>query len=61
MLVSHEVAAKQGVHFETGSTGLGFYFSNQVAQLHKNRDQRGTLAIENGGSLGGGCFVLSLP
>jgi K+-sensing histidine kinase KdpD len=61
MLVSHEVAAKQGVRFDTGSTGLGFYFSNQVAHLHKNRTQRGTLAIENGGSLGGGCFVLSLP
>jgi signal transduction histidine kinase len=61
MLVSHDVTAQQGVHFDTGSTGLGFYFSNQVARLHKNREQRGTLAIENGGSLGGGCFVLSLP
>jgi hypothetical protein len=29
--------------------------------LHKNGKRRGTLAIENGGSLGGGCFVLKLP
>lgn len=61
MLLSEEVAAQQGVRFDTGSTGLGFYFADQVARLHKSRQQRGTIAIENGGSLGGGCFVLLLP
>jgi signal transduction histidine kinase len=61
MLISDDPAQQQGVRFETGSTGLGFYFSSQVARLHKNRAQHGTLAIENGGSLGGGCFVLRLP
>jgi signal transduction histidine kinase len=61
MLVSEEVATQQGVRFDTGSTGLGFYFAEQVARLHKNRQLHGTLAIENGGSLGGGCFVLRLP
>jgi signal transduction histidine kinase len=61
MLASEDVTAAQGVSFETGSTGLGFYFCDQVARLHKNREKRGTLAIENGGSLGGGCFVLRLP
>lgn len=50
-----------GVNFSTGSTGLGFYFCEQVAHLHKNGNQRGTLRIENGGSLGGGCCILSLP
>lgn len=61
MLVNPDLAGDQGVSFETGSTGLGFYFSDQVARLHRNGSQRGALAIENGGSLGGGCFVLRLP
>jgi signal transduction histidine kinase len=61
MLFSEDLAANKGVNFASGSTGLGFYFSSQVAHLHKNGNRRGTLAIENGGSLGGGCFVLKLP
>ena len=61
MLRNQDLASDQGVSFETGSTGLGFYFSDQVARLHKNGRKRGSLAIENGGSLGGGCFVLRLP
>ena len=61
MLVQPDLAGEHGVRFETGSTGLGFYFSDQVARLHKNGRKRGALAIENGGSLGGGCFVLRLP
>jgi two-component system sensor histidine kinase SenX3 len=61
MLINQDIPTDQGVSFETGSTGLGFYFSDQVARLHKNGRKRGSLAIENGGSLGGGCFVLRLP
>lgn len=61
MLFSEEVAPELGVNFETGSTGLGLYFSSQVARLHKNSGKRGTLTIENGGAFGGGCFVLRLP
>jgi len=55
------VASDKGVNFSTGSTGLGFYFCEQVAHMHKNGSKRGTLHIENGGTLGGGCFVLTLP
>ena len=51
----------QGVDFDSGSTGLGFYFCAQVAGLHKSGGQSGQLRIENGGSLGGGCFLLRLP
>jgi signal transduction histidine kinase len=50
-----------GVNFSTGSTGLGLQFSRQVARLHQNAGVRGQLHIENGGALGGGCFVLTLP
>lgn len=54
-------AANQGVSFGTGSTGLGLYFSALVAQMHKNRGKVGAIRLENGGQLGGGCFVLRLP
>lgn len=61
MLQSPDPSSERGVRFDTGSTGLGFYFSDQVARLHKNGRRHGTLAIENGGSLGGGCFIVRFP
>lgn len=53
--------AAQGVNFRSGSTGLGLYFAREVAGLHQHRDCRGALRLENGGALGGGCFILELP
>lgn len=50
-----------GVNFSTNSTGLGLYFSREVARMHKNRGRIGDVHLENGGVLGGGCFVLRLP
>jgi two-component system sensor histidine kinase SenX3 len=61
MLQDDNVSANKGVSFSSGSTGLGFYFSSQVAGLHKNGAKQGSLAIENGGAYGGGCFVVRLP
>ena len=52
---------RTGVNFLTNSTGLGLYFSSEVAKMHKHRDRSGSLRLENGGTYGGGCFVLSLP
>lgn len=60
-MLAGAVSTEKSVDFSTGSTGLGFYFCEQVAQLHKNGQRRGTLHIENGGTLGGGCFVMTLP
>lgn len=54
-------AAAQGVNFRSGSTGLGLHFAREVASLHRHREQQGTLRLENGGALGGGCFILELP
>ncbi|MFZ3019559.1 MAG: HAMP domain-containing sensor histidine kinase [Gallionella sp.] len=54
-------AVNKGVNFASGSTGLGLYFSAMVAQLHQNRGKTGTMQLENGGTLGGGCFILRLP
>ncbi|MBV1776786.1 HAMP domain-containing histidine kinase [Burkholderiaceae bacterium DAT-1] len=42
-------------------TGLGLYFSEQVARLHKHHRRQGAVKLENGGTLGGGCFVITLP
>ena len=50
-----------GVNFLTNSTGLGLYFSSEVAKMHKHRERSGSLRLENGGAYGGGCFVLTLP
>lgn len=60
-MIDEGAAAMRGTNFGTGSTGLGLYFSAVVAQTHRNRDRRGSIQLENGGSLGGGCFVLRLP
>ena len=43
------------------STDLGPYFSIEVAKMRKHRERHGALRLENGGSYGGGCFVLTLP
>jgi two-component system sensor histidine kinase SenX3 len=55
------VCASAGVNFLTNSTGLGLYFSSEVAKMHKHRERSGSLRLENGGAFGGGCFVLRLP
>lgn len=45
----------------SGSTGLGLYFSQVVAGLHRHHARAGRTSLENGGRLGGACFVLQLP
>jgi len=50
-----------GIDFTTGSTGLGLYFARTVAEMHKSRGRTGSLRLENGGAMGGGCFILQLP
>ncbi|MFP5390311.1 MAG: sensor histidine kinase [Gammaproteobacteria bacterium] len=53
--------ARAGVNFLTNSTGLGLYFSSEVAKMHRHRERCGSVRLENGGRHGGGCFVLRLP
>jgi two-component system sensor histidine kinase SenX3 len=55
------VEAMRGVDFLGGSTGLGLHFSVMAAKMHRNRGRSGEIRLENGGVLGGGCFVLRLP
>lgn len=60
-MLQKQAPTGQGIRFATGSTGLGLYFSSVVARLHRNRERVGTTHLENGGRLGGGAFVLTLP
>jgi signal transduction histidine kinase len=50
-----------GINFHTNSAGLGLYFSREVARMHRHRGREGSVRLENGGALGGGCFILNLP
>ena len=50
-----------GLNFLTNSAGLGLHFSREVARMHRHRERSGAVRLENGGALGGGCFILSLP
>jgi hypothetical protein len=59
--VSAMAAQRSSVDFISNSSGLGLYFSSEVAKMHKHRQRSGSIALENGGTLGGGCFVLRLP
>jgi signal transduction histidine kinase len=54
-------AERSSIDSRTGSTGLGLYFARLVAQMHRHGGRAGQTRLENGGALGGGCFVLSLP
>ena len=59
--VSAMSGIQSGVNFLTNSTGLGLYFSSEVAKMHKHRQRTGGIRLENGGAYGGGCFVMRLP
>lgn len=65
VLLEAGAAAMSGLHagvsFATNSTGLGLYFASEVAKMHTHRGRRGSVRLENGGALGGGCFILRLP
>jgi len=45
----------------SGSTGLGLFFSDSIARLHRRGDRNGRIELANGPPLGGGCFRLTLP
>ncbi|MFK7862714.1 MAG: sensor histidine kinase [Pseudohongiellaceae bacterium] len=49
------------INFNTGSTGLGLYFSARVAELHKNGDREGRIEVDNNSALGGGAFRIYIP
>lgn len=52
---------KERVNFDSGSTGLGLYFSFMVAKMHSKPGREGRISLVNGGDYGGGTFSLFLP
>lgn len=51
--------SQQGIDFNSGSTNLGLYFSQQIAALHHCKGRRGSIELSN--TAGGGCFKLIIP
>ena len=47
-----------GINMSTGSTGLGLYFGQRIAELHQRNGNSGHIALSNGGALGGGFYSL---
>jgi len=45
----------------SGSTGLGRYFSSQLAAIHPLSERRGSIALRNDGRLGAGNVPITLP
>lgn len=60
-LLEREQPGPLAIRHDTGNTGLGLYFAQVVAALHGSGARRGVIQLSNGGTLGGGCFVLRLP
>lgn len=49
------------INSNTGSSGLGLYFSAKAAEMHRNGDRAGSIEICNDSTIGGGCFRVYLP
>ncbi len=60
-MINKGVQNQTSISFETGSTGLGLYFSTQVASMHTHQDKQGYLHLDNEGISNGGRFSLFLP
>ncbi|GAB1257310.1 HAMP domain-containing sensor histidine kinase [Aurantivibrio plasticivorans] len=60
-MIDAPINEDRGVSFESGSTNLGLYFASKVAALHVQNDQCGSISLANGGTLGGGRFIMRLP
>ncbi len=62
MIITHDDEGYQkNICFDRANTGLGLYFSELVAELHKNKGRSGFITTTNDGIDGGGQFSLYLP
>lgn len=60
MLEAHNITM-QNCDISQGRTGLGLFFARLIAQAHTKNETKGTITLQNGGSLGGSVFILTLP
>jgi len=51
----------RGINQSTGSTGLGLFFAQKIAEIHSHKDISGSILLSNGGELGGGRFEIVIP
>lgn len=51
---------ERSIDFNSGSTNLGLFFSQQIASIHHCKDRQGSIQLSNLPD-GGGCFKLILP
>jgi len=47
--------------FQSGATGLGLYFCQEIAKLHTNEERKGFINLSNDEQTGGAIFNLWLP
>ena len=59
-IIDHLDNNKRGIDFNSGSTNLGLFFSQQIAAIHHCKGRNGSIALSNLPQ-GGGCFSLNLP
>ncbi|MCU7938070.1 MAG: HAMP domain-containing histidine kinase [gamma proteobacterium symbiont of Bathyaustriella thionipta] len=57
----HPDTLETAINMKSGSTGLGLYFAEKIANIHHNGDKIGSTMIDNQSQLGGGRFKLLLP
>ena len=60
MLEAHNINM-QHCDISEGRTGLGLFFARLIAQAHTRGETKGNISLDNGGSLGGSVFTLTLP
>ena len=57
----HADTLETAINMQSGSTGLGLYFAEKIANIHRNKKRCGSTMIDNQSQLGGGRFTLLLP
>lgn len=60
-MIEHQSDYLLGINMSTGSTGLGLYFGQRIAELHQRNGVHGRIQLLNGSPLGGGEFRIYLP
>lgn len=60
-LLNADLSNSHALDWVSGNTGLGLYFVSAIARLHKAKDKRGHVSIDNHSRIGGARFRLFLP
>ncbi|ARN75664.1 sensor histidine kinase [Oceanicoccus sagamiensis] len=59
-IIDHISNDNRSIDFNSGSTNLGLFFSQQIASIHHCKGRTGAIELSNS-ETGGGCFKLILP